>query len=184
MELLAIPDYYIKKGRPHGHRYGKKPGDREYCIAHFLKKKCKKKNYQGYLRSICTRWQIPQDYDWNWSNRRSLSPNGWSCGRRSYPPFDSKKLTHRNNWSIRSNKISSDTMPIRHRSDFKQALSTFRQLTEKEEEAQQRQRWTQSYSSSWWSWQGTLWTPYSYESHHGDGDVPSTNWSGKPDANK
>ena len=27
MDLLSIPNYYMKKGRPHGHRYGKKPGD-------------------------------------------------------------------------------------------------------------------------------------------------------------
>ena len=46
MDLLSIPDYYIKKGRPHGHRYGKKPGDREYYIAHQFKKKCKNKYYQ------------------------------------------------------------------------------------------------------------------------------------------
>ena len=44
MDLLSIPNYYIKKGRPHGHRYGKKPGDREYYIANSLKKKCKKKH--------------------------------------------------------------------------------------------------------------------------------------------
>ena len=43
MDLLSNLDYYIKKGRPHGHHYGKKPGDREYYIAHQLKKKCKKK---------------------------------------------------------------------------------------------------------------------------------------------
>ena len=47
MNLLSIPDYYIKKGRPHGHRYGKKPGDKEYYIAHQLKKKCKKRDFQG-----------------------------------------------------------------------------------------------------------------------------------------
>ena len=41
MDLLSIPNYYLKKGRHHGHRYGKKPGDREYYIAHSLKKKCK-----------------------------------------------------------------------------------------------------------------------------------------------
>ena len=29
MDLLSIPNYYIKKGRLHGHRYGKKPGDTE-----------------------------------------------------------------------------------------------------------------------------------------------------------
>ena len=33
MNLLSIPDYVIKKGRLHGHRYGEKPGDREYYIA-------------------------------------------------------------------------------------------------------------------------------------------------------
>ena len=42
MDLLSIPNYYIKKGRLHGHRYGKKPGDHEYYIANSLKKKCKK----------------------------------------------------------------------------------------------------------------------------------------------
>ena len=45
LDLLSIPKYYIKKGRPHGHRYGKKPGDHEYYIANSLKKKCKKKFY-------------------------------------------------------------------------------------------------------------------------------------------
>ena len=63
-------------------------------------------------------------------------------------------------------------MPIRHRSDFKQALSTLQQLKEKEDAAQRKQRWVQSSSSSWWSWQGSWWTSYSYDSHHGD--VPST----------
>ena len=28
MDLLSLPEYVIKKGRPHGHRYGKKPGDK------------------------------------------------------------------------------------------------------------------------------------------------------------
>ena len=55
MDLLSIPDYYIKKGRPHGHLYGNNPGDREYYIAHQLKKKCKKKLYQGIHDRFCTR---------------------------------------------------------------------------------------------------------------------------------
>ena len=38
---------------------------------------------------------------------------------------------YKSNWWIRSNKIGSDAMPIWHRSDFKQALSTLRQLKEK-----------------------------------------------------
>ena len=44
MDRLSIPEYVIKKGRFHGHRYGKKPGDREYFSANQL---CKKKFFQG-----------------------------------------------------------------------------------------------------------------------------------------
>ena len=81
---------------------------------------------------------------------------------------------YNSNWWIRSNKTGSDTMPIRHRPDFKQALSTLRQLKQEEARAQRNQQWAQSSSSSssWWSWQGSWWTPYSYEGHHGD--EPST----------
>ena len=45
VDVLSIPDYVIKKGRPHGHRCGKKLGDRDYYIANQLKK-CKKKYFQ------------------------------------------------------------------------------------------------------------------------------------------
>ena len=63
MDLLSFPAYYVKKGRPHGHRYVKKPGDREYYIAHQLKKKCKK-YYQGtHERFVRDDKQIPQEYD-------------------------------------------------------------------------------------------------------------------------
>ena len=76
---------------------------------------------------------------------------------------------YRNNWWIRSNTVGSDTMPVRHRPDFKQALLTLQQLKDKEDAAHQ-QRW-QSYSSSWWNWQESWWHS-SYEHHHEDG--PST----------
>ena len=47
MDLLSVPESVIKKGRPHGHRYGKNPGDKEYYTANQLKKKCKKRDFQG-----------------------------------------------------------------------------------------------------------------------------------------
>ena len=40
---------------------------------------------------------------------------------------------HRSNWWIRSNFVGSDTMPIRHRLDFKEALSTLRRLKNAED---------------------------------------------------
>ena len=45
LDLFSIPNYSIRKGRPHGHRYGKKEGDHEYFIANQLKKKCKKREF-------------------------------------------------------------------------------------------------------------------------------------------
>ena len=179
MDLLSIPDYYIKKGRPHGHRYGKKPGDREYCSANQLKNKCKNKFFQGihdrFIRDetflsrmieigrtedLCRQMDDLVDED----HTHHLTPQEY---------YNYKSI-----WWLRSNKIGSDTMLIRHRSDFKQALSTLQQLKEKEEGAERNQRWAQSSSSSWWSWQGSWWTPHSYESLHGD--EPSTDCTGQP----
>ena len=39
------------------------------------------------------------------------------------------------NWWIRSNFVGSDTMPIRHRPDFKKALSTLHRLKKAEDKA-------------------------------------------------
>ena len=130
MDLRSIPNYYIKKGRPHGHRYGKKPGDKEYYIVKSLKKKCKKKNFLG-IRFI-------RDEKF----RKNMLDNGRAeeiC--RQMDDLADEDHTHhltpeeihdyRNNWWIRSNTIGSDTMPIRHRSDFQQGLSTLRQLKDK-----------------------------------------------------
>ena len=171
MDLLSIPNHYIKKGRPHGRRYGKKPGDREYYIANSLKKKCRK-----YYLGIHDRFIRDAKF------RKNMIDNGRTeeiC--RQMDDLADEDHTHhltpeeiedyRVNWWIRSNKIGSHTMPIWHRSDFKQALSTLRQLKDKEDEAQRNQRWTQSYSSSCWNWQGSWWHS-SYENHHED--VPST----------
>ena len=36
LDLFSIPNFYIRKGRPHGHRYGKKEGDQEYHTANQL----------------------------------------------------------------------------------------------------------------------------------------------------
>ena len=51
LDFFSIPNYYIKKGRLHGHRYGKKQGDHEYFIANSLNKKCKKR-FLGYSRPV------------------------------------------------------------------------------------------------------------------------------------
>ena len=46
-QMRSIPEYVIKKGRPHGHRHGKHPGNREYYLANDLKKRFIKRDYKG-----------------------------------------------------------------------------------------------------------------------------------------
>ena len=47
LDLLSIPEYVIKKGRPHWHRSGKTPEKKEYRLAHNLKKRCIKRKFTG-----------------------------------------------------------------------------------------------------------------------------------------
>ena len=167
MDLLSIPYYYITKGRTHGHRYGKKPGDRENYIANSLKKKYKKKNYLGthdrFVRDETFRKNM---YDAG-RDEEMLREMGKLADEDHTHHLTSEEFeTYSNIWWLRSNTIGSDTMPVRHRPDFKQALSALRQLKSQEEAAYQ-QRW-QSSSSFWWSRQGSWWTPYSYEDHQED----------------
>ena len=136
MDVFSIPDYVIKEGRLHGHRYGKKPGDREYYIANQLKKKCKKRLFQGihdrFIRHEHFRNRMIEN-----------DPDEDAC--RQMDALADEDHTHyltsqeyyyyKGNWWLRSNKTGSDTVPVQRRSDFKQALSTL-------------QRWAQSSSSS------------------------------------
>ena len=152
MDLLSVPEYVIKKGRPHGHRYGEKPGDKEYFTANKLKKRCKKKYFQGIhdrfildpeFRSrmienhrdedLCRRWDALADED----HTHHFTP-------QEYYHYNS-------NWWLTSNKTGSNTVPVEHRPDFKKALSTLQQLKQKEG-ARRNQQWAQC-SSSWWNWQ-------------------------------
>ena len=78
----TFPEYVIKNGRPHGHRYGKKPRDKEYYLANQLKKICEKRQFQRihdrFLRDrefrvrmiehnrdeeVCRRWDALADED-------------------------------------------------------------------------------------------------------------------------
>ena len=125
LSIFSIPNYYIKKGRPHGHCYGKKEGDHEYFIANQLKKKCKKREFL----SIHDRFIHDEKFR---KNTIELGRNEELC--REIDKLANKDHTHhispdqirvyRNNWWIRWNTVSSDTMPVRHRADFK-SLNSF-----------------------------------------------------------
>ena len=171
MELLSIPNYYIKKGRPTGTATGRSQG-----ITSTSSRIRSRRNARRSSTWVSTTGS---------SETRSSARTRLTIGRTEEICREMDKLadedhTHhitpeeirvyKNNWWIRSNTVGSDTMPVRHRADFKQALSTLRQIKDKEDAAHQ-QRWSQSYSSSWWNWQESWWHS-SYEHHHEDGPSP------------
>ena len=84
LDLLSIQNYVIKKGRPHGHRYGKTREQRDYHVAKNLRKRRIKRRFKGihdsFLKDpefresqlehdrteeVCTRWT---------NLRRKISP--------------------------------------------------------------------------------------------------------------
>ena len=47
LDTFSIPNFYIRKGRPHGHWYGKKEGNQKYHTAKQLQRRCRKKHYEN-----------------------------------------------------------------------------------------------------------------------------------------
>ena len=47
LDTFSIPNFYIRKGRPHGPRYGKAPGCKEYHTANQLARRYRKKKYES-----------------------------------------------------------------------------------------------------------------------------------------
>ena len=47
LNSFTIGNFYIRKDRPRGYRYGKAPGCKEFHTAHQLAKKCRKKGYDS-----------------------------------------------------------------------------------------------------------------------------------------
>ena len=62
--------------------------------------------------------------------------------------FEEEVDENRGNLWIRSNFAGSDKMPVRHRADYKEALSTLRRLKNEKDQVCY-QNWWQSSSSSW-----------------------------------
>ena len=175
---FQFPINTSRKGDPTGTATGRSRGITSTFIANSLKKKCKNRDFLG----IHDRFIRDERFR---KNMIELGRSEEIC--REMDKLANEDHTHhitpdeihvyRNNWWIRSNFVGSDTMPVRHRADFKEALSTLRRLKNQEDQAFY-QNW-QSSSSSWWNWQDSWWH-FSAEYHRDDG--PSTDRSGKPDS--
>ena len=126
-----------------------------------LKKKCRKRGYNNiHDRFIRDKFFRKTMIELGRSEEITLEMDRLASEDHSHIATKEEIDVYRGNWWIRSNFVGSDTMPIRHRPDFKKALSTLHRLKKAEDEAYY-QNWSQSSSSSWWQWQDSWWHPSS-----------------------
>ena len=159
LDLFSIPNFYIRKGRPHGHRYGKKPGCKEYHTANQLQKRCRKKKYDNiHDRFIRDKFFRKTMIELGRSEEIILEMDRLASEDHSHIATQEEIDVYRGNWWIRSNVVNFDTMPTRRQPDFKKALSTLYHLKEAEDK-KHHENWSQSFSS-WWQWRTNWWKPY------------------------
>ena len=159
LDLFSIPNFYIRKGRPHRHRYGKKGCCKEFHTTKQLQKRCRKKQYENihdrFIRDTSFRKTM---IELGRSEEVILEMDRLASEDHSHIATEEEIDVYRGNWWIRSNLVDSDTMPTRHRPGFKKALSTLYRLNKTEDNAHY-ENWSHS-SSSWWQWHTTWWHPY------------------------
>ena len=61
MNVLSIPNYYIEIEQSHGHRCGKKAGDRA-SHRKFAQEEMQEEGLLGYPRPVHSRGEVPQEY--------------------------------------------------------------------------------------------------------------------------
>ena len=112
LDLFSIHHCFIRKGRPHGHRYGKKEGDHEYFTANQLKKKCKKRDFLSihdrFIRDARFRkTMIEMGRTEEVIREMDKSANEDHTNHAAEEEIN----VYRSNWWTRSNFVGSDTMP-------------------------------------------------------------------------
>ena len=120
LDLYSIPNFYIRKGRPHGHRYGKAPGCKEYHTANQLQRKRRKKKYDSiHDRLIRDKTFRKAMIELGSSEKIILKMDQFASENHTHVATRAEIDVYRGNWWIRSNVVNFDTMPTRHQPDFR-----------------------------------------------------------------
>ena len=147
---------------------GKLKKNKDYHLAHKLKKRCIKRQFTGahdrFLRDHVFRERMLEN------NRDEDVCRAWDVlaeQDHTYHMSESEYFHYRQNWWISLNKSGNTTEPLRKRSDFNQALSTLNRLHREAGGRQPRptpywkfQQWkpASSSSSTWWQWRESWWS--------------------------
>ena len=164
LDTFSIPNFYIRKYRPHGHRYGKAPGCKDYYTAKQLARKCRKKKYDSiHDRHIRDKTFRKAMIEVGRSEEIIKEMDQLASEDHSHIATKEEIDLYRGNWWIHTNVAHFDSVPTRYQPDFKKALSTMHRLKQAEDE-KQHAKWSQSSSS--WQWQTNWWeSDHEYSPH-------------------
>ena len=123
LNSFSIGNFYIRKDRPRGHRYGKAPRCKEYHTAHQLAKKCRKKGYDNiydrYMRDKLFRSAMIEH---SRTEQVILEMDKLANENHSFRVSKNEIEFYRGNWWLHSNVERDETMPIRHESGFQRSV--------------------------------------------------------------
>ena len=159
LDVLSIPNYVIKKARPHGARHGKTEAHKEHFMAHNDRKRCIKMNFKG----IHDRFQKDLRYrdaqlkagrtEEKCIEMHELAQKGFT-----YRPPTEEFERYKKTWSF-SLDTPGRNAPMKLRSDFSEAGTKMHRLHRESGEERpapilfyQYQKWHSSSSSSSTSW--------------------------------
>ena len=123
LDTFSIPNFYIRKHRPHGHRYGKAPGCKDYFTANQFARKCRKNKYDNiHDRFIRDKTFRKAMIEMGRSEKIIKEMDQLASEDHPYKATKEEIEFYRGNWWIRSNVVNFDTMQTRHQPDFKKAF--------------------------------------------------------------
>ena len=158
LDTFSIPNFYIRKNRPRGHRYGKSQGCKEYFTANQLAKKCRKKKYDSihdrFIRDKSFRKAM---IEVGRSEQMIIEMDKLANEDHTYTASREEIEFYRGNWWIHTNVAHVDSVPTRYEPEFKSALSTMHRLKRAEDKKKQEALVQTSSSSSSWHWHSSWW---------------------------
>ena len=112
LATFSIPNFYIRKNRPHGHRYGKSQGCKDYFTANQLAKKCRKKKYDSihdrYIRDKTFRKSM---IEVGRSEQMIKEMDKLASEDHTYKASKEEIEFYRGNWWIHTNAAHFDSVP-------------------------------------------------------------------------
>ena len=164
LDTFSIPNVYIRKNRPHGHRYGKSQGCKEYFTANQLAKKCRKKKYDSiHDRFIRDKTFRKAMIEVGRSEQMIIEMDKLASEDHTYKASKEEIEFYRGNRWIHTNVAHFDSVSTRYEPEFKNALSTMQRLKRAEDKKKQEATAQTSSSSSSWHWHSSWWeSDYEY----------------------